>query len=232
MPALTADVGWFRIALIYVAFSFLLLSIAYAGAGPSLLLKKASGRRSMWAWILFCPYFFLNALTFGVYRLVSREPAYVQVAPNLYFGRWLCAGDCKALPFVGVLDLAAEFAESPPLRKLQGYKSLPVLDATAPTDNQLRCAMAWIDASLASGPVYVHCALGHGRSATVIISYLLSTGIVLTIEDGERLLQSLRAGVRLNRAQRQRLATFGPRARDQTGTHLPPPAARRGARGV
>ncbi|MBN9263504.1 MAG: hypothetical protein J0I75_02870, partial [Hyphomicrobium sp.] len=31
-------------------------------------------------WLLFAPYFLLNALTFGLYRLLSREPAYAQVA--------------------------------------------------------------------------------------------------------------------------------------------------------
>jgi hypothetical protein len=74
--------GWGAAAFLYAAFSFVLLAAAYAGAGPGLLLKRPNGQQSAWAWLLFAPYFLLNALTFRLYRLLSREPAFVQVAPN------------------------------------------------------------------------------------------------------------------------------------------------------
>jgi hypothetical protein len=212
--ALWDFVGWFGIAFLYAAVSFLLLAVAYMGAGPGLLLKRESGRHSILAWLLFGPYFLLNTLTFGLYRLMSREPAYVQVAPNVFFGRRLSRSECGANRWVGVLDLAGEFAESHQLRELAGYKSLPVLDATAPTEEQLRSAVAWVTAGAASGPVYVHCALGHGRSACVVIAYLLSVGVVDTVAEGVRLLRSLRSGVRLHPAQRQRLRMFGSQPQD------------------
>ena len=215
-------VGWGAAVFLYAAFSFALLAIAYAGVGPRLLLKRPSGERSTWAWLLFAPYFLLNAVTFRVYRLVSREPAFAEVAPNLFFGRRLSDREAKTTGWVGVLDLAGEFPEVRSLRALPGYRSLPVLDATAPTEEQLRDATAWLPRAVAEGPVYVHCALGHGRSACVVIAYLLSAGLVGTVAEGVRGMRSLRSGVRLNPVQRQRLRAFEPRPQ---GPAEPPDAA-------
>jgi protein-tyrosine phosphatase len=206
--ALWDTVDWFGAAFLYPAVSFLLLSVAYAGVGPRLLLKRPCGRRSIMAWIWLGPYFLLNALTFGLYRMMSREPAYVQVSPNVYFGRRLSASESAAVQWESVLDLAGEFVETRRLREVPGYKSLPVLDATAPNTEQLRSAVAWVAEGAATGPVYVHCALGHGRSACVVIAYLLSVGVVSTVAEGVRLLGSLRPGVRLQPAQWEQLRVF------------------------
>jgi len=108
-------IGWGSVAFLYVALSFAVLSIAYAGAGPRVLFKRASGRRSFWGWLLLGPYFLLNTVSFGLYRLLPREPAYVQVAPNLFFGRRLTAGEAAMVGWTSVLDLAGEFAEARPL---------------------------------------------------------------------------------------------------------------------
>ena len=200
--------GWFAVIPAYVAISFLLLALAYAGAGPGLLLKQPSGRHAPWAWVLFGPYFLLNAVTFGLYRRFSREPATVEVAPGVFLGRRLARAECSTPMWRSVLDLAAEFAEARPLRALAGYRSLPVLDATPPSEEQLRSAAAWVAEAVRSGPVYIHCALGHGRSACVVIAYLLLSGQVKRAEEGERWLQSLRPGVRLNASQHARLVAF------------------------
>jgi hypothetical protein len=201
-------VGWFAFTFLYASVPFFLLAVAYAGVGPRLLLKRASGRRSILAWGLFGPYFLLNVLTFLLYRLMSREPSYVQVAPNVFFGRYLSASECGAMHWVSVIDLAAEFGESRRLREIEGYQSLPVLDATAPTEEKLRAAVACVAANATAGPVYIHCALGHGRSACVVIAYLLSVGVVSTVPEGIRLLRSLRPGVHLHPAQREQLRVF------------------------
>jgi hypothetical protein len=191
-------VGWAAVFPLYAAVSFALLAAAYAGAGPRLLLKRPTGRRSPLGWLLFAPYFLLNGLTFGLYRLLSREPAYVQVAPNLSFGRRLSAREHQVGGWASVLDLAGEF---PAAWVPAGYRSLPVLDASAPTEAELRSAVAWVAEAVGSGPTYVHCALGHGRSACVVIAYLLSVGAVGTVAEGVRLLRSLRPGVRLHPPQ-------------------------------
>jgi protein-tyrosine phosphatase len=197
--------GWAVLPFLCTAVSFVLLSGAYAGAGPRLLFKSPSGRRSSWAWLLHWPYFVLNALTFASHRLLSREPPFVQVTPELYFGRRLTAREAASVPWNAVLDLAAEFAEVRPLRLRPGYRSMPILDATAPSLAELQSAVAWIRQSEKAGPVYVHCAFGHGRSACIVVGYLLSAGLVAAASEGQKLVQSKRPGVRLNPAQRRML---------------------------
>ncbi len=209
------SVGWAAVVPLYTALSFTLLVVAYAGVGPRLLLNRATGRRSVLGWLLFAPYFALNAATFGLYRLLSREPAHVQVVPNLFFGRRLSACEHRAGGWVSVLDLAGEFPAVWPQRALPGYRSLPVLDASAPSEAELRSAVAWVAEAVASGPVYVHCALGHGRSACVVVAYLLSVGSVGTVAEGVRLLRSLRPGVRLHPPQLRLLRRFEPQPATQ-----------------
>jgi hypothetical protein len=202
------SVGWAVFLPLYTVMSFGLLAAAYAGAGPQLLLKRATGRRSVFGWLLFAPYFLLNAVTFSLYHLVSRDAAYVQVAPNLFFGRRLTARESEAAGWTSVLDLAGEF---PAAWVTARYRSIPVLDTAATTEDKLQAAVAWVAESVAVGPVYVHCALGHGRSACVVIACLLSLGSVGTVAEGVRLLRSLRPGVRLHPPQLLLLRWFSPR---------------------
>ena len=139
----------------------------------------------------------------GVFQMGERRPAFVEVVPDLYLGRRLSEWEaCRAgLPgWRAVLDLAAEFSEISRFRGLV-YRSLPVLDATAPSVEELIEAVDWLKERLAEGPVYVHCALGHGRSATVVVGYLMATGKVGTVEEGVAFVREQRAGVKVNELQ-------------------------------
>ncbi len=205
------DRGAVRLMAGCATVAFGLLGAAYAGLGPRLLLKRPGGRRGPGAWPLYWPYFLLNELGFRLYRLTERRPPFDRVAPDLDLGRRLTASEASRAgtpTWAAVLDLAAEFAEVGPLRRAGAYRSLPVLDATAPTPGELAAAVAWLSERVPEGPVYVHCALGHGRSATVAIAYLLATGRAETVEEGLATVRSRRPGVRLNPAQMAALREF------------------------
>ncbi len=213
--ALMAVVAWGgsgAVALVfgYVALSFWLAGAAYAGLGPRVFLKRADGRFRPLTWLLHSPYLLFNAFAFWMYRLGSRQPAYAMAAANLSFGRRLTAGEWRrAEPgWQSILDLAPEFPEVAGLRAASRYRSLPILDGTAPTSEQLREAVAWIAESVALGPTFVHCALGHGRTATIVVAYLLTIGNVATIREGLARLRSQRPGVGLNRQQADGLRTW------------------------
>ena len=187
----------------YAALSTVLLAIAYLVARPRLLGKQPSGRQSVVARVLFAPYFLVSTLAFHLYRLTTREAASAEFLPGFYFGRRLINREAMQGNWAGVLDLAAEFAEVPYLRR-GNYLSLPVLDATAPTTKQLAIALDFLSDHQKQnrGAVLIHCALGHGRSACVAVAYLLDCGEVQTVAEGEQRLRMLRPGVRLNRRQR------------------------------
>ncbi len=190
----------------YCAASTAAVALAYAGVGPGGLGKRLDGRRGLPAWAVYGPYLLVTAGLFTVVRAVSREPAFHRVAPNVDLGRRLTDREARAGGWAAVVDLAAEFSEVPALRR-GDYVSVPVLDGTAPTVEQLRTAAAWIAGRGAVGPVYVHCALGHGRSACVVAVYLLHVGLADDARDAVRV-RAARPGVHLNRAQRRALERF------------------------
>jgi protein-tyrosine phosphatase len=192
------------------ALSLLLVAVAYFGGGPRLLFKRPDGRRSGWAWAVHWPYFALTAVSYRLTLCLAREAAFTRITPNVFLGRRLTAGEARRATegWRAVLDLVAEMPEVPALRAAAHYRSLPVLDATALTPGQLRAAVGWVHAHAASGPVYVHCALGHGRSALVVAAYLLATGQATDAKGAVARLRELRPGVRLSRTQRAVLDTF------------------------
>lgn len=211
IASLVAVVAWDPLGFLsllpaYAAVSLLTLAAAYAGCGPRLLGKRHDGRRSISALLLLGPYFLLNAFASFLHRNLSREPAYAEVVPGLFFGRRLTDREAAShLGWTSVLDLAPEFPEASTLRSLPGYRSLPLLDATAPTHAQIRDAVEWLTRRLKTGPVYVHCALGHGRTGCVLAAYLLSAGHAKSVGEALRMMRALRPGVGLNRPQRRAL---------------------------
>jgi protein-tyrosine phosphatase len=58
------------------------------------------------------------------------------------------------------------------------------------------------------GRVYVHCAVGRGRSALVVAAVLLQRGVVKTPDEAREFLQAKRSVVRLNAEQRHFLAQY------------------------
>ena len=59
------------------------------------------------------------------------------------------------------------------------YLNLAVWDTHAPTAQQIETGVQWALAQRAAGrPVLVHCAHGHGRSATVLAAILIGGWVV------------------------------------------------------
>jgi hypothetical protein len=54
-------------------------------------------------------------------------------------------------------------------------------------------------------PIYIHCAQGHGRTATIAVATLIAMGKVATIDAGLGLLHTMSPAARPNRAQREAL---------------------------
>jgi hypothetical protein len=160
-------------ALSWMLFSFLMVGLAYARRWPEVFGKRPDGRLSWSHTLVLAPYHLLSSLAAF---LASRSTAYHEVVPGLYLGRRLGERGARRavaeLEIAAVLDLTAEFAEPDAFRRLH-YLNLPLLDKTAPTPEKLRAGVKFLQEHHGAGrPVYVHCALGHGRSATFVLAYL------------------------------------------------------------
>lgn len=188
----------------WLALSFAAVCAAYAGIGPKLFGKRPTGGISLWAVFLWLPYFLLTWGLWYVGRLLKRKPHSHEIVPGLWLGAWPDTAAKLPKETALVVDLTAEF----PRRVHQGdYLCLPTLDAEAPTVAALKTAVAAIGAS--SGAVYVHCAAGHGRSATVVAAVLIERGLATDASSAEKYMQAIRPGVRLTPPQRRLLQESG-----------------------
>lgn len=210
MGAAQAESAWAKAAFVYPAWSLILVGGVYLLRRPAWLLKAPSGAMRPLGWLLYGPFFAVNGLLFFATRKLSRELATALIVPGLFLGRLLTRLEASlvAPQPVAVVDLTAEFSETPLFRKIPGYVLIPVLDATAPSLEQLHKAAEHLREWLPQGRVYVHCALGHGRSATVIAAFLLAAGLARSVEEAVAFIREKRSGIDLNREQVKALREF------------------------
>jgi hypothetical protein len=207
--AITQPMLWLQLAIAYVALTFVLVGCVYALGRPRMFGKTPAGKQSLISWLAFGLFFLLSRLTLSLYRRVNHnQPPLAQVTTGLWFGRRLNAKEAKRVPveFAGVLDLAGEFPRAPVNAK--AYRSLPLLDGMPVSEGDLRTALTWLEETMERGPVLVHCALGHGRTGSVVLVWLLSRGQISTLEEGIARLKELRSGFGISAAQRERLEQF------------------------
>jgi hypothetical protein len=87
------------------------------------------------------------------------------------------------------------------------YLWLPTMDGTPPTVEQLARGAKFIhEQVMATRLVYIHCALGVGRSATQVIAYLMTRG--KSLDDAHAFVQKRRPFISLSPMQRLRLEQF------------------------
>jgi atypical dual specificity phosphatase len=88
------------------------------------------------------------------------------------------------------------------------YLWLPVIDICAPTFAQIFHGMQWIERQLHAGrAIYIHCAAGIGRSATMLACwYIYARG--MSVYEALRFLKARHPQVALTRRQLRRLHEF------------------------
>lgn len=88
------------------------------------------------------------------------------------------------------------------------YLWIPVIDMCAPTVEQIAQGVSWIERQLlVDRIIYIHCAAGVGRSATLLASwYIYAHGV--TVSQALHLLKTRRPQVSLTRRQIQRLHDY------------------------
>jgi hypothetical protein len=133
-----------------------------------------------------------------------------QVTPNVFVGsqhgrlglRWLARQRISH-----VVNLREEFDDSAFGLTLSGYCYLAVTDGMAPTLEQLRQGVAFIQTAVAAGGrVFIHCHAGQGRAPTLAIAYLITEG--MTLPEALARVRSARSFIGLAPEQLARLEEF------------------------
>lgn len=190
--------GWQHVAW-WPALSFGAVAAGYLGLGPGVLGKNAAGARASWAALFHLPFFGLSWVMWQLLRLLGGESPWDEVSPGVYVGRRCTVGE---LPpgLLMVVDVTAEFLEPAGVQAAVTYRCLPTLDVMAPPAESFAALVEEIAA--VEGPVFIHCAAGHGRSATVAAAVLVRRGVEEDIGAAVATMKARRPRVRLVRDQR------------------------------
>lgn len=190
-------------ALLWPGAAFLVVAGAYFRESPAIFGKRRDGTVAWPPRVLLAPYLVATWVAWRLHRWVSRRPWCTEVIPGLWFGGRPGGNDLPEGVSL-VVDMTAEFAEPRAVVARADYRCLPTLDATAPAEGPFVALVR----EIADSPrgVYVHCAIGLGRSAVVAAGVLLAKGLAAGANQAVALLKKDRPKVNLSRSQRNLLA--------------------------
>lgn len=195
--ALPALQGGAWLWLLWPAASCLLLAACYACLGAAALQKRDDGRHSLAVSLLLLPY--LLAVRLNMAYWLRGQPLDTAVTERVHLGSVLAAADHPL-----VLDVCAEY---PVFGCWRHYRCLPMLDMVAPTAAELKQAADQLQKMLQQhrGSLLVGCALGYGRSAAVLLTWLLRHGGCSSLDEALVRLRAVRPRVVLPAATRAQI---------------------------
>jgi protein-tyrosine phosphatase len=187
------------LALLWPALALGAVALAYAWPNLRFFAKGPNGHITPAVRLLLAPYLaaaWLNA------RLWTRgEPRIVEIADGVWLGRYPSARDCAGM--ATVVDLTCEFSRP---RGPSRWIAIPMLDLVAPDAASLRAAADAIEAAWSRGPVLVCCALGYGRSAAAVATWLVRSARAVDLSAALRHIRLRRPRMAVNEQQRQAIA--------------------------
>ena len=168
LSALPALLGGAWLWTLWVSVSLLVAAFAYLTGSASVFQKQADGSLSAAATILLLPY--LAGVRLNMAYWLRGKAKTAKAHEDVLVGSILAVSD--SLP--AILDVCAEYS-SP--RYHGAYRALPMLDMVAPSENDLvQAALLLEELRRQHSKVLTCCALGYGRSAAVVLTWLLVYG--------------------------------------------------------
>ena len=153
---------------LWVSVSLSVVAFAYLTGNAAVFQKQADGSLSAAATILLLPY--LVGVRLNMAYWLSGKAKTARVRDDVSIGSISGISD----DFPAVLDVCAEY---PRPRYRGAYRVLPLLDMVAPSENDLMQAASLLETLRRQrGKVLTCCALGYGRSAAVVLTWLLVYG--------------------------------------------------------
>ena len=133
-----------------------------------------------------------------------------QITPEIYVGPQVYRVGKHRLEMLGVrysVNMQAEFDDTTHGFAFENHLYLPTIDDEAPTLDQLRQGVDFIQRAIEEGGrVYIHCAGGIGRSPTMAAAYFINQGLIL--DKAIDLIKKGRPVIHLAREQNSQLVIF------------------------
>lgn len=142
--------------------------------------KRSDGTRSWWLVLLTLPFLGPVWLWWHCRRPTLTEAPWHELSPDLVLGRRLLDREFD-LEVDHIVDLTCEYTERPKQRNHPGYLSLPIVDGAAPPPQVLQQYTERVQKL--KGRIFLHCAEGHGRTATVAAALLIVRGEARDVDD-------------------------------------------------
>jgi predicted protein tyrosine phosphatase len=174
---------WRFILTLWPTLALTILGLAYAGLGARVF-RKQNGKLPWSAKLVLAPVL-LGTWAFHTWFRRGVTP-YNKIGEHIFLGRYLSNARARAAleeNVVAILDMTGEYSECTPFRTHPNYKNIPVLDYSVPSQSQLEEAVAFVTKHAKNGIVYVHCALGFSRSASIVAAVLIRTEKARTAEE-------------------------------------------------
>ncbi len=170
--------------------------------------------------VVLLPYLILGGVTLYISAWFDGEGLLNAVAPGLYIGRLPFPSEVAKLRCAGidsVLNLCWEFprlsgmAREPEVETVQ----VPVLDASAPSEEQFQHAVQSVVRWRAEGrTVLIHCAQGHGRTATITAAILIQLGLAESVDEALAMIKAVRPFATPSGEQKAALICYAERLRN------------------
>ena len=194
---LAIKVGGIAWVLLWPAGALFIVSGIYFAGRPELF-REEDGAVTPAVAFLLAPY--LAAAWLNSRLWTSKQPASNEIANGVWLGRVPRRNDRKYIN--SVVDLAAELRID---EEGFSYRSVPMLDLTVPTFEQLNAAVKAIEDLDSQRPTLVCCALGYSCSAAAVAAWLIASGRTKSVDDSIALIRASRPNIVLSRAHRRRL---------------------------
>jgi hypothetical protein len=135
--------------------------------------------------VLLAPYL---GFMLGIWYVIRRFHTVAdRVAPGILLGQRPLGAEALEDASL-IVDLTSELTELAAVRAGREYLCLPTLDGAAPSEAALRAVLPRLTSF--EGTMYVHCAAGHGRSATVVAAILVKRGLAGSPRDAVAMLRA------------------------------------------
>ena len=188
--------------VIWSGLSFTAVGIAYWRRAPHIFGKHCDSGRLPWGrTLLLAPFLFLSRLIWEVKVWLPRESTFHEIVPRLFLGRRPRSRAELPTGTGLIVDFTSEFEVAPGIVTQEcDYRCLPTLDHAAPPDRVAFDALVR-EVAASNVPVYVHCAIGRGRSALFVAAVIQSRGLAADSGAAWEMVRSVRSCVGLSAEQ-------------------------------
>jgi len=183
-----AGSGAVRVIAAWTSLACAVACAAYVANRPAWLGKR-DGRLSARSLVVL-PYLVAFGIACRLIRWWRPPDRPTRVAPGLWVSGRVTSATLPPAVTV-VVDLVAEFAADASIRRLRGYRSLPVLDGGVPPSIARFVALVR-EVVATEGDVLIHCDSGRGRAPTFAAAVLVARGAARDGREAIHILQAAR----------------------------------------